>query len=85
LFLTEAVPIISFHSWGYYGFFKPSLQEVYSAIYNALGEDWRSVKYFWLDSGDMGTEHIIGDFQWCKCYLWSEDALWLPGQMSKAQ
>jgi hypothetical protein len=83
LFRNDASQIISFHEWAYYGFFKPSLYEVYCAINQAFGEDWKKFKYFWLDSGDMGTEHIIGDFHWCRCFVWEEDDLWLPGQTTK--
>jgi len=74
---VDAVPIISFHRWGYYGFFKPSLNEVYYAIYSAMGDKWNKIKYFWLDSGGMGPEQIIGNYQYCKLWLWGTDALYV--------
>lgn len=76
LFREDATPIISFHSYGYYGFFKPSLREVYSAIYFAFSDDWDKVGYFWLD--DMGyelNEMMLGEYHFCKLWLWDVNAL----------
>lgn len=72
----EHSTIISYHLWGFYGFFKPSLYEVYCAIYNALGDNWKDVKYFYLESNDMGTEHIIGNYHWCILHLWTKEGLY---------
>lgn len=67
--------IITFHTWGYYGLFKPTLYEVFCGIYWALDKDWKKCKYFWLDSGNMGPESIIGNYHFCKCVLWPEESL----------
>lgn len=63
LFLFDAVPIITYHRWGYHGFFKPSLYEVFCAIYRALGDEWKKVKYFWLDTASIGLGNLIGDYR----------------------
>lgn len=68
------VNILTFHTWGYYGFFKPSLAESLGCIRQFVPE-WREVRFFWLDSGNMGPEHIVGDFHWCRCKLFGPEML----------
>lgn len=67
--------IMTFHEWAYYGFFKPSLYEVFCGIYWAFQENWKVYKYFWLDSEKMNIESIMGDYHFCKCVLWKENDL----------
>ena len=65
-------PIIMFSEWGYYGFFKPSLEEVFAAIYDAMGKEWQRVGWFWLDTDKVTKENIIGEYHFCKCWLWGK-------------
>lgn len=67
--------IMTFHEWAYFGFFKPSLYEVFCGIYWAFQENWKVYKYFWLDSEKMGTESIMGDYHFCNCILWEKNDL----------
>jgi hypothetical protein len=67
--VLDSVDIMTFHRWGYYGFFKPSIAEVMACVH-AFVSDWKEVKYFYLNSEYMGPENIIGDFQWCRCELY---------------
>lgn len=63
------VAIITFHTYGAPALFKPSLAEVYASIRRYLPETWTAVRYFCLQSENLGSEHIIGDCHWCKCIL----------------
>ena len=53
--------IMAFHTYAYYGFFKPTLAEVYACI-NQFVPDWSMVRYFTMLSRDMGPEAILGDY-----------------------
>lgn len=65
--------IITYHRWGYYGFFKPSLAETLAQIRYVM-TDWKLVKFFCLDTNlfDSGNwrNFVVGQHHWCKCHLW---------------
>lgn len=62
------VSILTFHTRSFYGFFKPALAEVYACI-RMFVPDWTAVRYFWLNSKEMDSRNIIGDYHWCPCIL----------------
>ncbi len=68
--------IHTYHRYGYYGFFKPSLAEVLAQIRHVMA-DWTRVKYFMLDSNLFDTrnwrEFVVGNHHWCPCHLWTAD------------
>lgn len=69
----DTVDIMTFHTWSYYGFFKPTLHEVYSAIAQFV-PDWSGIRFFeMLDSGSMDAKHIMGDYHWCRCRLYGKE------------
>jgi hypothetical protein len=67
---------LMFSKWSFYGLFKPSLYEVCCSIYQWMGDDWKKVKYFWIDNTEqMGADHIIGDYQYARLILWTKHGL----------
>lgn len=67
----NTIKIITFHEWSYYGFFKPSLAETLACIRKSV-VSWEHIRYFCIDSENMGPEHIIGNYHWAYCYLFGE-------------
>lgn len=76
----ESKVIPTFHTYGYHGFFNPSLAEVCAAI-NRCVPDWSMVRYFWLNPE---TVQLVEPYQWCRCAIFSGecheviDAEWEP-------
>lgn len=69
----DSQTIMTFHKWGYYGFFKPSLGEVYACINAAIPkEQIAHIKYFRLASEEVQLTHVIGNYHWCYCHLYGE-------------
>jgi hypothetical protein len=64
--------VVTFHSYGFHGFFKPSLAEVYACI-NQFVPDWSSVRYFRMKSDDMDRHNIVEPYHWCRCQLFGEE------------
>jgi len=64
--------ILTFHTWAYYGFFKPNLAEVYGCI-KAFVPDWSAIRFFWLNSEEMDRRNIIGNWHWCPCILFGDE------------
>jgi hypothetical protein len=66
------VKIPTFHTWAYYGFFKPTLAEVLGCI-NQYYPDWRNeVFYFWLDSPEA-LSSVIGNYHAARCTLFGAE------------
>ncbi len=74
--MAKCSTIMTFHTWAFHGFFKPTLYEVYCGIYLALEENWRKVTYFNLDI-DPGPpcRNTMGPYHFCRCNLWSLKSL----------
>jgi hypothetical protein len=66
------IQILTFHTWAYYGFFKPTLAEVYACIRQFV-PDWSKARFFWLDTYKMDGRNIIGDYHWSPCVLFGEE------------
>lgn len=66
--------IVTFHTWAYYGFFKPTLAEAYACIRQFV-PDYSMVRYFYLDSEGMDRRNIIGDWHVCPCILFGDEQL----------
>lgn len=66
------VDFITYHTYGYYGFFKPSIREVYAQI-RANVPNWHLVKYFCLFNEDVDVKNIIGPYHFCKCSLFGKE------------
>jgi len=66
------VTMMTFHTWAYYGFFKPTLAEAYGCI-RAFVPNWEDIRYFWLDSDNMDSRNIMGDYHWCPCILFGPE------------
>jgi hypothetical protein len=64
--------ILTYHTWGYYGLFKPSLAECFARFVTVL-DDWKKIGFFMLDTENMDKQNIIGKYQWCSCLLWGPD------------
>lgn len=43
----------TYYTWGYYGFFKPSLAEVYACVDGSIPDD---AEFFWLDTSSVQVE-----------------------------
>lgn len=63
---------ITYHTWAYYGFFKPTLAEVYAQIRKL--DNWESFDFFALKS-DMQPSMIIDEYHWCFCKLFTKNDL----------
>jgi len=63
--------IPTFHTYGYYGFFKPSLAEVCACIRSYV-PNWQVIRFFWLDPT---TTKILGEFHTCECHLFGDEEL----------
>lgn len=70
---TNRVELITYHTFGAPSLFKPSLAEVYAQI-RRMVPDWSMVKFFWLDSDNLDSSHIIGNCHWCRCVLFGDAA-----------
>lgn len=68
----NSVDIITFHTWGYYGFFKPSLAETMACIAHYL-PDWSGVRFVWLDKNQVDSASVVGDFHICRCRLFGDE------------
>jgi len=66
------VTILTFHTWAFHGFFKPTLAEAYGCIRKFVPE-WRAIRFFWLNSQGMDRRNIVGNFHWCPCVLFGEE------------
>lgn len=66
------VNLMTFHTWAYYGFFKPTLAEAYACI-RVFVPDWRKARFFWLNSEGMDHRNIVGDYHWCPCVLFGPE------------
>lgn len=66
------VSMATFHTWAYYGFFKPTLAETYGCI-RAFVPDWKLARFIWLNTTEMDRRNIIGDFHWCSAVLFGSE------------
>lgn len=66
--------IITFHNYGYCGFFKPSLAEVCASIARFV-PDYSMIRFFWLKQHEVDLSHIIESCHWCCCVLFGDEQL----------
>jgi hypothetical protein len=66
--ILDQIEIMTFHTWGAPVFFKPSIAEVMGCI-GRFVPDYSLVRYFYLESHDMGPGNVIGNCHWCRCKL----------------
>ena len=61
----------TFHTYGYYGFFKPSLAEVCACIRRSV-TNWQLIRFFWLDTSKA---RIVDQFHECECHIFGEEEI----------
>lgn len=65
----ESIDIITFHYFGAPSLFKPSIAEVMSCINKDVPNWFNKIKHFYLHSDNMGPEHVMEPYHWCRCTL----------------
>lgn len=81
---TASAEIPTFHTYSASAIFRPTLAEVLSAIEQTCGENWRQVRYFYLDQGRLdriGGRGVIGRYHFARCVLFNRMLVRDPSQI----
>lgn len=65
--------LLTFHKFGASSLFKPSLAETLACIRQWMPTRWHEVKFFWLDSRNLSSTNIVGEFHYCRCKLFTKE------------